>query len=58
MSDGCDYLTGQTIAIDGAAYLSAGGTFSSLGKLKDEDWTNIRDTIKKSNEKDKNLRNT
>jgi hypothetical protein len=58
MSDGCDYLTGQTIAIDGAAYLSAGGTFSSLGKLKDEDWANIRDTIKKSNEKDKNLRNT
>ena len=57
MSDGCDYLTGQTIAIDGAAYLSAGGTFASLGKLKDEDWSNIRDTIKKSNEKDKNLRN-
>ena len=37
---------------------SAGGTFASLGKLKDEDWTNIRDTIKKSNEKDKSLRNT
>ena len=58
MSDGCDYLTGQTIAIDGAAYLSAGGTFASLGKLKDDDWTKIRDNIKKSNEKDKNLRNT
>ena len=56
MADGCDYLTGQTIAIDGGAYLSAGGTFSSLGKLKDEDWTNIRETIKKSNEKDKKLR--
>ena len=28
------------------------------GKLKDDDWTKIRDTIKKSNEKDKNLRNT
>lgn len=56
MADGCDYLTGQTIAIDGGAYLSAGGTFSSLGKLKDEDWTNIRETIKKSNEKDKKMR--
>ena len=55
MADGCDYLTGQTIAIDGGAYLSAGGTFSSLGKLKDEDWTNIRETIKKSNEKDKKI---
>ena len=32
--------------------------FASLGKLKDDDWTKIRDTIKKSNEKDKNLRNT
>ena len=56
MADGCDYLTGQTIAIDGGAYLSAGGTFSSLGKLGDEDWTNIRETIKKTNEKDKKMR--
>ena len=56
MADGCDFLTGQTIAIDGGAYLSAGGTFSSLGKLGDEDWTNIRETIKKTNEKDKKMR--
>ena len=28
MADGCDYLTGQTIAIDGAQYLTGGGTFS------------------------------
>jgi NAD(P)-dependent dehydrogenase (short-subunit alcohol dehydrogenase family) len=58
MGDGCEYLTGQTIAIDGAAYLSAGGTFSSLSNLSDDDWENIRSTIKKSNDKDKNLRNT
>ena len=29
MADGCDYLTGQTIAIDGAQYLTGGGTFSN-----------------------------
>ena len=58
MGDGCEYLTGQTIAIDGAAYLSAGGTFSSLNNLSDDDWENIRSTIKKSNDKDNNLRNT
>ena len=33
MADGCDYLTGQTIAIDGAQYLTGGGTFSNLDKL-------------------------
>ena len=54
MADGCDYLTGQTIAIDGGAYLSAGGTFSSLGKLKDEDWTNIEKPLKKVMKKTKN----
>ena len=29
MADGCDYLTGQTIAIDGAQYLTGGGTTTS-----------------------------
>ena len=37
MADGCDYLTGQTIGIDGAQYLTGGGTFSQLDKLSDED---------------------
>ena len=36
MADGCDYLTGQTIGIDGAQYLTGGGTFSALDKLSDE----------------------
>ena len=27
MADGCDYLTGQTIAIDGAIHLASGGNF-------------------------------
>jgi len=58
MADGCEYLTGQTIAIDGAQYLSGGGTFSQLSKMSDDDWTEIRDMIKKTNDSDKQKRTT
>ena len=53
MADGCDYLTGQTIAIDGAQYLTGGGTFSGLDKLTEDDWEQMRAMIRSSNEKDK-----
>ena len=53
MADGCDYLTGQTIAIDGAQYLTGGGTFSGLDKLTEDDWEQMRAMIRSSNDKDK-----
>ena len=54
MADGCDYLTGETIVIDGGAFLGGGGgTFWQLSHLGDQDWENIRNTIKGANEKDK-----
>jgi NAD(P)-dependent dehydrogenase (short-subunit alcohol dehydrogenase family) len=53
MADGCDYLTGQTIGIDGAQYLTGGGTFSALDKLSDDDWEQMRAMIRSSNNKDK-----
>ncbi len=53
MADGCDYLTGQTIAIDGAQYLTGGGTFSALDKVSEEDWEQLRAMIRSSNDKDK-----
>ena len=53
MADDCDYLTGQTIALDGAQYLTGGGTFSQLDKLTDEDWENMRKLIRDANNKDK-----
>lgn len=53
MSDGCDYLTGQSIAIDGAQHLAGGGTFSRLASVSDEDWDNIRTAIQQTNAKDK-----
>ena len=58
MADGCEYLTGQTIAIDGAQYLSGGGTFSQLSKMSDDDWAEICDMIKKTNDSDKQKRTT
>ena len=57
MADGCDYLTGQTIAIDGAQYLTGGGTFSKLDNLSEEDWEQMRAMIRSSNNKDKADRN-
>ena len=52
MADGCAYLTGQTIAIDGAMYLT-GGNFSSLLALDEDNWDTIRSQIRESNEKDR-----
>jgi NAD(P)-dependent dehydrogenase (short-subunit alcohol dehydrogenase family) len=53
MADGCDYLTGQTVAIDGGLHLATGGNFASLAKLGDSEWERIRTAIRSANEKDK-----
>lgn len=53
MSDGCEYLTGQTIAIDGASFNAGGGNFSRLSNLSDEEWGNMREMIRSANDKDK-----
>ena len=42
MADGVGFLTGQTIAIDGGAFLASGGTFTSLTALTDADWREIK----------------
>ena len=56
MADGCEFLTGQTIAIDGGANLVNGGSFNGLFKWADEDWARAREAIKAQNEKDKQQR--
>ena len=53
MADGCDYLTGQTIAIDGAMHLASGGNFAAMSALGDADWEKIRGEIRSANDKDK-----
>lgn len=44
MADGVAFLTGQTIAIDGGAFLATGGTFTSLTSLGDDEWRAIRES--------------
>ena len=53
MADGCEWLTGETIAIDGAGYLANGGSFADLDKLSDADWERMRALIKSQNDKDR-----
>ena len=53
MADGCEWLSGETIAIDGAGYLANGGSFADLDKLSDADWERMRAKIKAQNEKDR-----
>jgi hypothetical protein len=43
LSDGCDYLTGQTIAMDGGQMLAGPGTFAGLNSLSDADWQEIKE---------------
>ena len=55
MADGCEWLTGETIAIDGAGYLAtgSGAYFLVLDKLSDADWDRMPAHIKPQNDKDR-----
>lgn len=54
MSPGqCDWLTGQSIMMDGGSALATGGNFYELRKWSDADWTAARDAIESQNTKDK-----
>lgn len=55
MSPGAEYVSGQTIAIDGARYLATGGNFASLRSWTDEQWAASRQSIKATTSKDKAL---
>jgi NAD(P)-dependent dehydrogenase (short-subunit alcohol dehydrogenase family) len=43
LSDACDYLTGETVAMDGGQRLAGPGTFAGLTALTDADWAAIRE---------------
>jgi len=53
MAEGCEWLTGETIAIDGGGYLANGASFTELDRLSDEDWDRMRAKIKAQNDKDR-----
>jgi hypothetical protein len=56
MADGCEWLTGQTIALDGAGHLAGGGTFFDLRSWTDADWKRAREMIQAQNDRDKSQR--
>ncbi len=53
MADGCEYLTGQTIGIDGGHHLAAPSTFADLIEVSDETWAEAREAIKAATARDK-----
>jgi NAD(P)-dependent dehydrogenase (short-subunit alcohol dehydrogenase family) len=55
MADGCEWLTGETVGIDGGGYLAtgSGAYFAQLDQLADEDWERMRAKIKAQNDKDR-----
>ena len=57
ISGGCDWINGETIAMDGAQALAMGGNFYQLRDWSDADWKAARDAIVAQNEKDKAKRN-
>ena len=55
MAEGCEWLTGETVALDGAGYLATGSAayFTQLDKLSDAEWDKMRAVIKAQNDKDR-----
>ena len=53
MSDGCDWLTGETVVMDGAQALATGGNFYELRHWGDAEWKAAREAIQALNARDK-----
>jgi NAD(P)-dependent dehydrogenase (short-subunit alcohol dehydrogenase family) len=53
ISDGCQWLTGETIALDGGQSHATGGNFYELRHWTDAQWQAAREAIKTQNEKDR-----
>jgi NAD(P)-dependent dehydrogenase (short-subunit alcohol dehydrogenase family) len=49
----CDWLTGQSIMMDGGSALATGGNFYELRQWSDADWLAARERIEAQNQKDK-----
>lgn len=53
LSDGCNWLNGESIMMDGGGHLAHGGNFYELREWGDAEWTAAREAIQTQNEKDK-----
>ncbi|MFA4914607.1 MAG: SDR family oxidoreductase [Burkholderiaceae bacterium] len=56
MADGCQWLSGETIALDGAYHLAQGAYFTQYMDWTDEQWQTARAAIQAQTDKDKRLR--
>ncbi|QIE54135.1 SDR family oxidoreductase [Pikeienuella piscinae] len=56
LSDGCPWLTGEVIAMDGAQALATGGNFYELREWGDAEWKAARERIEAVNAKDRKER--
>ena len=56
MADGCDWLTGQLLFMDGGNYLATGGNFYALREWTDQQWQDARSRIESQNAKDRSQR--
>ena len=52
----CDWLTGQSIMMDGGSALATGGNFYALRSWSDDDWRQARERIEAQNAKDRAAR--
>lgn len=52
----CDWLTGQSIMMDGGSALATGGNFYELRSWSDDDWRTARERIEAQNAKDRAAR--
>jgi hypothetical protein len=53
LADGCEWLTGQTITLDGSQSHATGSNFYELRHWTDAQWLAAREAIKAQNEKDR-----
>jgi NAD(P)-dependent dehydrogenase (short-subunit alcohol dehydrogenase family) len=53
MADGVEWMTGQTLTIDGANSLATGGNFYHFKDWSDQDWADAKSSIKALNDKDR-----
>ncbi len=53
MADGVEWLTGETIAIDGAGHRQNGASFTELAELDDAAWHEMRESIRRQDQRDK-----
>jgi NAD(P)-dependent dehydrogenase (short-subunit alcohol dehydrogenase family) len=56
LSDGCQWLNGETIMMDGGNALASGGNFYGLREWSDDRWKEARDQIESQNQKDRSER--